>query len=31
MLELAAGTYFVRVLVDGALSPLTPTGPLVTV
>jgi hypothetical protein len=28
---LAAGTYFVRVLVDGALSPLTPTGPLVTV
>jgi hypothetical protein len=28
---LASGTYFVRVLIDGALSPLAPTGPLVTV
>jgi hypothetical protein len=33
---LGPGTYFVRVLIDGALSPLTPptgtpTGPLVTV
>ena len=28
---LASGTYFVRVLIDGAISPLAPTSPLVTV
>jgi hypothetical protein len=28
---LASGTYFVRVLIDGALSSLAPTGPLITV